>query len=137
MAARAMGITAKYTWTDGTSGITVSNAECRRWQGTFGGQLFRDTPADFIMTRHSLSINHAQGIIEFYKDAAAATPPIPNGTPSGIITLTSDTGNTYAFKALLYNLQGPFASATAGEPQFFRYNYVSNAENTTDTITVT
>lgn len=105
-------------------------------------EWFPTTPPGYLMKRYTPGILNVTGVIGNWHDSGSATPPIPGGTSTppdltiGTLTIAVSSGETYAFKACLVRLSWNVSTESGGPPSVYQYAFISNAQATTDTITV-
>jgi len=136
----SIGREASFTYADGPE--TLITNKFNRVAFRISRRAWPTTPPKYLMNRVTLGILTATGAIGNWHDKTDATPPSPGGVgaPSatvGTLTIATSTGKSYAFKAMLVELEGSVSMEDGGPPYVYQYAFISSAQSETDTITVT
>ena len=115
-----------------TSGDSIANIFLFQWQAQIVRQLFKTNRFGWSGTsRTPGAIIDAQGTATGWIQSTGKQP-VPTGTV-GDMTLLEETGQSYAFKAIIEVLDSG-ADAQTDQPQTMRLAFSMAAQSSTDTV---
>lgn len=119
----------------GNGSISLTGLEGFMWNAeiTHGEEI--TTPFQYIAVRRDATILDIKGELAFFI-TSGTTPPIPDGN-FATLTLTTLTGHTYAFTALIIAQSIPSSNSVTAEKVKCVYSFGMSAQTSSDTITVT
>lgn len=136
------GREATFSYSSGPeTGATIVTTKFNMVVYEISRRIWPTTPPGYLMQRYTPGILNVIGRIGMWYDSGDATFPVPGGVaaPSstvGTIVITTVSGHTYTFKATLTKLAGHISTDDGGPPQTFMYDFISNAQSASDSITV-
>jgi len=116
------------------AGQTITTIEHHAWEADFQRPQHESTPFGYEGTRNEIGTITIRGTVRGFRDSAANTAVVPDGT-AGTMTLTTVSGKSYAFNARLYGMGISALSLNGGPNQPTQYSFISSAASSAAPVT--
>jgi len=116
-----------------STGAGPINADVGAWAFRAARPEYPTTRFGYTSPRKSFGMLEVRGTCRVVS-TDGTTAPVPNGT-SGSLVLTSVSGHTYTFNAVMHALERA-ANALSGEQQYHNYEFVATASSASANMTV-